>query len=140
MPSRKYLSIRWRGTDVLPVDKDERVPITKLGDRFFLLFGEKYLADQTRSWKTLDSDELQSFFQRIVRVYGWDPIKKWYRLIGAVKDKGIPAPTTPEEKVNFQFAALNKAVGQNLIKYYQLWRFPVTEESLKAAAEKYGLE
>lgn len=140
MPSRKYLSIRWRGTDLLPRDKDERIPITKLGDRFFLLFGEGYLADKTRSWKTLDSDELQSFYQRIVRVYGWDPIKKWYRLIGAVKDKGIPAPTTPEEKVNFQFAALNKAVGQNLIKYYQLWRFPVTEESLKAAAEKYGLE
>lgn len=139
MPSSKYLDIRWKGLPGYPRAPKEREAISELGNHYFLFFGDEYLANPERTWDTMSSDDILSLFLRVVRVYGWDVIKKWYRIIGQVKDSGKEPPKTPEEKVNFVMAALNEAVGQNLIKTYQLWRLPITQESLKETKERYGL-
>ena len=107
-------------------------------DSFFLCFGDSYLADSERTYDTLNSDEIQAFFQKIVKVYGWDVMKKWYRLFVELNEKGVPKIEKEEDRLPVALAALNVATGQNLIKYYQLWRFPVTEEQLAEIAKKYG--
>ena len=65
-------------------------------------------------------------------------MKKWYRLFVELKEKGVPVIEKEEDRLPVALAALNAATGQNLIKYYQLWRFPVTEEQLTEIAKKYG--
>lgn len=138
IPSRDRLRVRWGGTEKYPLDRNAGMPICEMGDKVFLCIGDAYLADPSRTWESLTADEIHSFFHRIVKVYGWDAIKRWYRLLVAAYDAGKPVPDGGEETINFHLAALNKACGYNLLKMYRTWRLPVTEESLKAAAEKYG--
>ena len=138
MPSADYLGIYGKGTDYLPLSNEKRMPIKKFSDSFFLCFGDSYLADSERTYDTLNSDEIQAFFQKIVKVYGWDVMKKWYRLFVELNEKDVPKIEKEEDRLPVALAALNVATGQNLIKYYQLWRFPVTEEQLTEIAKKYG--
>lgn len=108
-------------------------------DRFFLTFGDAYLADPKRSWKTLSSDEMHTFFQRIQRVYGWEVYRQWYRTYRKLQDAGMKAPGSEEEKINLIAAILEKQAGVELVPLFIRWRFPVTRETVDAAAKKYKL-
>ena len=138
MECAKKLGLEPKFTKYYPLDKTKRIAPNKLSDTFFLCFGDEYLADQKRTWDTLNSDEINAFFQRIIKVYGWDVIKRWYRLFVDLDKKGFPIIEKEEDRMPVALAALNKACGHNLIKTYQLWRFPVTEEQLLTISKKYG--
>jgi hypothetical protein len=137
------LRIRWKnGAPAYQGDQRPEARLTghELTERFFLLFGDPYLADPKRTWDSLSSDEIQSFFMRLQRVYGWDPFKRWYRDYRALEDAGKKPPETPEEKISLIAALLRKETKVDLVPIFQLWRFPVTEESVKAMKERYSLD
>jgi hypothetical protein len=108
-------------------------------DSFFLFFGDPYLADSSRKWDSLTSDETQSFFQRLVRVYGWEPFKKWYRDYAGLASQGFKPPTSPEAKISLCCGLLSKDIGVDLLPIFQRWRFPVTKESVNAVMTSYKL-
>jgi hypothetical protein len=112
---------------------------TELVEKFFLLFGDQYLADPKRTWDTLSSDEMHTFFQRIQRIYGWEPFRQWYRTYRTLEAKGMKKPETPEDKINLVAAILCKQTKADLVPVFVRWRFPVTQERVKAISEKYQL-
>jgi hypothetical protein len=120
-------------------DKERRLTGHELVDKFFLMFGDGYLADPKREWTSLSSDEMHTFFQRIQVVYGWDVFKAWYRTYRKLADAGLKPPETPEAKVNLAAAILSRECHVDLVPVFARWRFPVSEESMKAAASLYGI-
>lgn len=106
-------------------------------DAFFTFFGDSYLADPSRKWDTMSSDEMHSFFQRIQRVYGWDPYKKWYRAYSRFEALGYKKPETPEAKVQLIAAILSQETGADLLPAFQRWRWPVTEQDVEAMMKAY---
>jgi len=108
-------------------------------ERFFLPFGDVYLADPSRKWDSMTSDEMHSFFQRIQRIYGWEVFRQWYRTYRKLQDAGMKPPTTPEEKVALIAAILERNAKADLVPVFQRWRFPVTRQTVDAAALKYKL-
>jgi hypothetical protein len=111
----------------------------ELTDKFFLTFGDGYLADPKRTWTSMSSDEIHTFFQRLERVYGWEPFKRWYRTYRELSDSGQKPPATPEDKINLIAAILEKEIGVDLVPVFQRWRFPVTAEKVAAIREQYGI-
>jgi len=124
-----------------PGPPDDRPMITGRDyvDKFFLTFGDAYLADPKRDWKTLSSDEMHTFFQRIQRVYGWEVFRQWYRTYRKLQDAGMKPPASEEEKVALIAAILEKQTEVDLVPVFTRWRFPVTRETVDAAAKKYKL-
>lgn len=139
MPAGTNLFLVWGGTEYYPLPKGELMPVRSMGDRFFLNWGDAYIADPGKTWNDIQSDDYLSFYYRVAKVYGWDTYKRLYRILGSLKDSGKPWPRSKEGKINLMLAALNKAAGQNLLPTYRVWKFPVTEETLKKTAELYGL-
>jgi hypothetical protein len=117
------------------------LPITgpQLVERFFAMFGDVYLADPKREWTTLTSDEMHTFFQRLQRVYGWEPFKAWYRTYRKLADAGQKPPTVAADKVNLTAAILSHECHVDLVPVFARWRFPVTQESMRVMAERYGI-
>lgn len=120
-------------------DPKMRITGRQFVERFFLPFGDRYLVNPNKKWNEMTSDEIHTLFQRIQRVYGWEPFKAWYRDYRVLAAKGLKPPTTPEEKVNLVVALLSKECRVNLIPLFQQWRFPVTPESIAAVRTKYGV-
>ena len=112
----------------------------KFVDSFFLFFGDPYLADATRKWDSLSSDETHSFFQRLVRVYGWAPFKRWYRDYASIAALGLKPPKDAETKIALCCGLLSKETGVDLLPIFERWRYPVTAASVKAAMTTYGLD
>jgi len=108
-------------------------------DALFTTNGDSYLADPTREWTSLSSDELQGFFQRIQRVYGWEPIKQWYRTYARLEATGLKPPATAEGKIRLAAAILNRTTGVDLVPVFRRWRMPVTAESVARTARTYRL-
>lgn len=109
-------------------------------DALFTFNGDRYLAEPQRSWETLTSDELHAFFQRIQRIYGWEPFKRWYRAYGQLHENGYAPPATAIEKINVCAALLSRAVAADLAPVFARWRLPVTASTLDAAARNYDLD
>ena len=105
----------------------------------FLVFGDAYLADSSRTWDSLSSDEMHAFFQRLQRVYGWEVFKRWYRTYRRLIDAGLKPPTKSEEKINLIAAILSHEAHVDLVPVFQRWRFPVTPAGVAAMKEKYGI-
>jgi hypothetical protein len=118
---------------------DQLLTGRQMVEGFFLPFGDEYLGDPARTWDSLNSDDITSFLLRIQQVYGWDPFKRWYRTYARLAAEGKKPPDKPEEKVNLLCAILSAEAGQNLVPAFQLWRFPVTNSSVKAIRTRYGL-
>lgn len=112
---------------------------TELVEKFFTMFGDAYLADPKRTWDTLSSDEMHSMFQRIQRCYGWEVYKGWYRTYRKLADAGMKPPAAAEDKVRLICAILSHEAKVDLVPVFQRWRFPVTEENVKAMRDKYGI-
>jgi hypothetical protein len=110
------------------------------GDRFFAFFGDSYLADPGRPWTSMRSDEIHSFALRLARVYGWGVWKAWYRDYARLEASGMQPPETPKGKVDLMAALLAKETGGDVVPAFQRWRFPVTDASVREAAERYGLQ
>jgi hypothetical protein len=109
-------------------------------DGYFMASGDNYLASSERDWTAIKSDEIHAMFLRLVRRYGWDPIKKWYRSYDALAKKGYPRPETAEGKVKLMCALLSKHTGQDLQPMFKLWKFPVTAEDVQKMNKKYKLD
>ena len=109
-------------------------------DGYFMASGDTYLASTERDWTAIKSDEIHSLFLRIARRYGWDPIKKWYRSYDVLAQEGYPRPEAAEDKVKLMCALLSKHTGQDLQPMFELWKFPVTAEDVKAVNKKYKLD
>lgn len=108
-------------------------------DGHTLSAGDKYLADATRTWDTIGTDEIHAFFIRMVRAYGWDPFKRWYRTYQILEDKGYPKPEDAKARIQLTCAILTQTIGVDQQPTFALWRFPVTAEDAKAMTEKYEL-
>lgn len=108
-------------------------------DCLFTFNGEAYLADGTREWSSLGSDETHAFFQRIQRIYGWEPFRRWYRTYGRLDERGKP-PAAVEDKIALAAAILCHTTGADLVPVFRRWRFPVNEASVAGAARRYRIE
>jgi hypothetical protein len=106
--------------------------------RQFLFNNDDYIADPTMKWDERFCQH--GFIQRLAQVYGWDPVKKWYRTCKILDEKGFEKPTTDEERIRLMAAILNEAVGADLVPVFQMWRAPVTREDIDAMNEKYPIE
>jgi len=109
-------------------------------DGYFFGSGDKYLASTERGWEAITSDEIQALFLRIVRKHGWEPIKKWYRSYDILAKNGYPRPDTPDKIVKLMCALLSKHTGEDLQPLFELWKFPVTADDVKAMNEEYELD
>jgi hypothetical protein len=118
---------------------DLRLTGREMNESFFGVFGDEYLADPKRTYDTLSSDDMHTFFMRIQRCYGWEVFKRWYRTYRRLADQGRKPPETPEQKISLIDAILSKEAGVDLTPVFQRWRFPVTAESVRAARELYGI-
>lgn len=134
--------IKWtfQAPDYAAPDKSIRLEGRELVERFFLMFGDKYLSDPKRTWDTLSSDEMHTLFQRVQRVYGWDVFKRWYRTYRKLEDAGMKPPEKAEEKIALAVAILSHEARVDLIPLFQHWRFPVTAESVSAMRSRYAIE
>ncbi len=108
-------------------------------DSFFTFFGDNYLADPTRTWDTMTSDEIHSFYQRIQRAYGWEPFRQWYRAYHQFDTLGLKKPETPEGKVQLTCAILSQETGVDLVPVYRRWRMPVTEDDVTKMRAAYPI-
>jgi hypothetical protein len=118
---------------------DLRLTGREMNESFFGVFGDEYLADPKRTYDTLSSDDMHTFFMRIQRCYGWEVFKRWYRTYRRLADQGQKPPEKPEQKISLIDAILSKEAGVDLTPVFQRWRFPVTAESVRAARELYGI-
>jgi len=109
-------------------------------DCLFTFNGDAYLTDGTRPWSSLGSDETQAFFQRIQRIYGWEPFRRWYRVYGRLQERGQPPPAAAEDKIALAAAILCRTAKANLVPVFRRWRFPVTEASVADAARRYRID
>jgi len=107
-------------------------------DKQFIFNLDGYLADPTIPWNVRFCQHV--FLQRIGCVYGWDPVKKWYRTYKIIADQGYERPETPEEKIRLMAAILCETTGVDLVPLFQLWRAPVTYETNAAMKAKYPIE
>jgi hypothetical protein len=109
-------------------------------DALFTTNGDAYLADPIRSWQSLTSDELHSLFQRIQRVYGWEPFRRWYRVYGRLATAGSQPPATIEDKIALTAAILERTSETDLLPVFQRWRLPVTRAAIDGLATSYRLD
>lgn len=110
-------------------------------NNFYLNAGKNFLAS-TNDWTKLGVDELHSFHMTLIRKYGWDVYKKWFRAyypIEAQKDGRAPSSTDNPLRMNLVCALLSAFSGENLAPQFQQWRIPVTDESVNAVRERYQL-
>jgi hypothetical protein len=102
---------------------------------FYLPPGDKYLADKGRVWTQMSVDELHSFHLRLIRKYGWDVYKKWFRTYPQMEKAGFLAP--PEcndiKRMIVICAILSHYTGEDLTGYFNQWRIPVTREDVDKA-------
>ncbi len=141
IPDRSF-KVQWgsfAGGAYKPPSRNTPVDGRQFVDSFFTFFGDSYLADPERKWDSMSSDELHSFFQRIVREYGWEPFKKWYRTYAWFEELGLDRPETPEEKINLIAAILSHHVGVDLVPVFQRWRMPVTAEQVETLHKRYPI-
>ncbi len=115
------------------------VPGLEFTSKFFVPFGDRYLADPARTWNEMESDDLNSFLMRIQRVYGWEVYKGWYRTYGRLAAAGRTPPEAAEDKVALMCAILSEEAGVDLLPLFQRWRFPTTTEDVARVREAYGL-
>ena len=110
-------------------------------NRFYLPAGKKYL-EGTQTWDQMGVDDLHSFHMTLIRRYGWDVYKKWFRayyVIEAQKDGRAPQSCNDPIRINMVCALLSAFAGESLVPEFQRWRFPVTNESIDAVANRYRL-
>ena len=113
-----------------------KVTGTQFVNSFFYGFGEDYLLSD-RKWESMLSDEFFDFHIRMIRTYGWELLENWYKAMHALMNKGLERPASNEDKLNLSCAIFSEISGKDQVKYFQKWRFPVTEEGVKAAKENY---
>jgi hypothetical protein len=109
---------------------------------FYLNAGKNYLAGDT-PWDKMAVDDLQSFHLTLIRKYGWDVYKKWFRaypIIEAQKDGRAPPGVSDPLRINLICALLSMFSGENLVTDFQQWRFPVTDKSVIEVAKRYDLK
>jgi hypothetical protein len=108
-------------------------------DALWAFNGDSYLADEQRSWETLSSDELHSCFQRVQRIYGWEPWKRWYRAYAYLADRGFTPPATAEGKIQLCAAILEQVIKADLVPTWTRWRLPVSAATTQHMTHAYAL-
>ena len=111
-------------------------------NNFYLNAGRKYLAGDT-PWDKMGVDDLHSFHMTLIRKYGWDVYKKWFRVyykIEAQKDGRAPAGVNDPVRINLVCALLSMFASDNLVPEFQKWRFPVTDKSVMKVFKRYKLK
>ncbi|MBN1919583.1 MAG: M60 family metallopeptidase [Verrucomicrobia bacterium] len=126
------------GASYMAPERDMLVTGKEYVDKQFIFNLDAYLADPTTPWT--DRFCAHVFLQRIAAVYGWDPVKKWYRTFKVLEEKGCEAPKEPEDKIKLMAAVLCETTGVDLVPMFQLWRAPVTYEDIEALKVKYPIE
>lgn len=121
------------------VDKKSLLMGTSFNNEYFAPKADKYLADTTRSWETLSSDEYHAMFHRVIRQHGWEVMKKYYRVFGSLSKSGIVAPKG-RERIYLSLAVLDKCCKQDLVPIFTKWRIPADHKKMKLISEKYKLE
>jgi hypothetical protein len=121
-------------------DKWSVLDSKQFADAYFLFIGDAYLADSTRTWESMSGDEFHSFLQRLVRVYGWEPFKAWYRTYSRFQKLGLKEPDTEKGKIHLMVAILSYEIGVDLVPVFQRWRMPVTQEDVDAMMKKYPID
>lgn len=112
----------------------------QFNDSFYLCAGDPYLADCSRTWQSMTSDDIFSFHFRLVRIYGWDAFKMWYRGFAKLEKMGLKRPTTPEGKIQLGAAILMHVIGADLLGAYERWRLPVTAADIRKMNKKYPID
>jgi len=111
-------------------------------NNFYLNAGKKFLASDT-PWDKMGVDDLHSFHMTLIRRYGWDVYKKWFRAyypIEAQKDGHAPPNVADPIRINLVCALLSKFAGESVVPECQRWRMPVTDKSVMEVAKRYHLE
>lgn len=108
-------------------------------DALWTFNGDGYLADASRAWETLSSDELHACFQRIQRIYGWEAWQRWYRMYEYLEARGYAPPATPEGKIQLCAAILQHVVGADLQPVWARWRLPVSAATTQQMQRTYRL-
>lgn len=135
-PESKFRMVSWKS---LVGNEKKRLTGREFVDGHVVAAADEYLADASRTWDKMDADDLHAFFYRIVRTYGWEPIKRWYRTYDILTKAGYERPEDDAGKVQLICAILSRAIGVDLQPRFALWRFPVTSQDVAAMDARYDL-
>ena len=111
-------------------------------NNFYLHAGKGYLASDT-PWDKMSVDDLQSFHMSLIRRYGWDVYKKWFRAyykIESQKDGRAPSGVSDPLRINLICGLLSVFSGEYLVPDFQTWRMPVTDKSVLEVFKRYNLK
>ena len=134
--------VRWRlGSAHYAGDRapEKAVTAAALVGGFFLTTGDAYLADPSRPWTSMESDDLITLFLRIQRVHGWGPFRSMYRTMARLASEKRVPPTEALDIIALLCAILSKSAGTDLTGPFRLWRIPITEDSVREIGVRYGL-
>jgi hypothetical protein len=137
MADRDKVRMKHGGNTYRTPDKNKKLDIDHWLSVFARYYGDRYLAS-TNSWEKMSSDDFLSFFMRIADVYGWEPIKQWFRTYRAFEENDFTPPREKKDKINLMCAILSETTGTNMVPAFQLWRLPVSDESVANIKERYS--
>lgn len=109
-------------------------------NRFYGPAGKEYLAGN-KDWTEMSVDTLHAFYLELVRKYGWDVMKKWFRAYYVIEGWKMMAPPECNDpiRINVVCGLWSIFAGENLVPQFQKWRFPVTDASVNEVIKKYRL-
>jgi len=111
-------------------------------NNFYLGTGKAFV-EGTDPWTKMSVDQLHSFHLQMIRKFGWDVYKKWFRayiLIDAKEEDRAPASTDDPLRMHVLCALLSRFSGENLVPYFDTWRIPVTSENIADVTKRYKLD
>ncbi len=120
------------------VDKKTLLTGEAFNDEYFAGAADNYLANASRSWESLSSDEYHAMFHLVIRRYGWKVMKKYYRTFAKLRDKKVEV-LNGVDKIFLTLAVLDNCCKGDLVPIYQKWRIPVDGKKLQVIERKYDL-
>ena len=83
--------------------------------------------EETYNWYKSDPGAFLVQYALIQNYFGWEAFRTTFAAYEAPTG---PRPSNNQDKIDVWVRELSKAVGRNLLPYYDLWRMPVSDRAV----------
>jgi len=120
-------------------------PINSLAASYDLDFEKAFNAlENIESYSQLSDRNRESLFHHLFFIFGKTFMYELHRryrenMHGEINDPEFKVGATPDEQMNVMAIISSKVVQVNLVKFYNFWKFKLTEETIETI-NKYNFE
>lgn len=82
---------------------------------------------ETYAWYQSDPGAFLVQYALIQHYFGWEAYRKTF---AAYEAPNGPRPSVNQDKIDIWVRELSKAVGKNLLAYYEVWRMPISDKGV----------